>query len=301
MKKVAVLTGASSGMGRASIMPLSKAGFELVLAARRIEILNDLVKEVEAQGGKAIAVQTDLEDEDSTRNLFDTAMDAHGRIDAMINVAGYTFAIPGEYVSRDLLRKFHEINCFAPVQLMTLAAPVMRAQGSGRIITVTSAAAYFGGHFAGPYNASKSSCELFCDTLRAELSNFNIQVSTVVAGNIRTPMWKSTPEGTRQHVPWDDSNPYRNMLYRGAELAEETIRKVGKPPKVIADCILHAATAKRPKPRYFQPIDAKIQAFVLGRMIPVRLSGFIANRILNKKAQKTEFVVNLPDDDSFSR
>ena len=161
MKKVAVLTGASSGMGRASIMPLSKAGFELVLAARRIEILNDLVKEVEAQGGKAIAVQTDLEDEDSTRNLFDTAMDAHGRIDAMINVAGYTFAIPGEYVSRDLLRKFHEINCFAPVQLMTLAAPVMRAQGSGRIITVTSAAAYFGGHFAGPYNASKSSCELF--------------------------------------------------------------------------------------------------------------------------------------------
>ena len=300
MKKVAVLTGASSGMGRASIMPLAKAGFELVLAARRVEILNALVKEVEAQGGKAMAVQTDLLDEDSTKNLFDTAMDCHGRVDAMINVAGDTFPLPGEFVSRDLLRRMHEINSFAPIQLMTLAAPVMRAQGGGRLITVTSAAAYFGGHFAGFYNASKSSCEMFCDTLRMELRRFNIRVSTVVAGNIRTPMWAHTAQKTRDSMKWDDSNPYKDMLLRGAELAEDSIRKVGKPPGVIADCILHAATAKRPKPRYYKPIDSKIQSLVLGRIVPVELAVLIANRVLSKKPKKTEFTIDLPDDDCFS-
>lgn len=295
MTKVAILTGASSGIGRASIMPLSNAGFDLVLAARRIERLNDLVKEVEAQGGKAMAVQTDLYEEDSTQNLFDKAMEAHGRVDVLVNVAGDNTIIPAEYVTRDMIRQMHEINSFAPIHLMTLAAPVMRKQGGGRMITVTSAASFSGGPLAGPYNSSKASVERFIDTIRAEVRNFNIWVSSVISGSVKTPMWKTGPENTRKCVKLDDANPYTNMMLRGAELGEGTINNQAKGPEVIADCILHAATAKRPKARYFVPFDSKIQC-LLGRIVPVEILISIGNRLLGKEAKKTDFVINLPDD-----
>ena len=89
------------------------------------------------------------------------------------------------------------------------------------MITVTSAASFFGGHFAGPYNSSKASVERFIDTIRAELRNFSIRVSSVVSGAIKTPMWKTGPENTKEHVNLDESNPYTNMMLRGAELGEE--------------------------------------------------------------------------------
>jgi NAD(P)-dependent dehydrogenase (short-subunit alcohol dehydrogenase family) len=295
MNKVVILTGASSGMGRASILPLLRAGFDLVLAARRIELLNVLVKEVESQGGKAIAVETDLRDEGDTERLFKTAMETCGRIDVLINVAGDNIIIPGEYVTRDMIRSIHEVNTFAPIQLMSLATPVMRAQGGGRIINVTSAASFFGGPFSGPYNASKASLERFTDTLRIEVRKFNIRVSSVISGNIKTPMWANAQINTRQTVNLDSSNPYTEMLLRGAELGEKTINTVAKGPEVIAKSILHAATAKRPKARYFVPFDSFMQCLI-GRLLPAEVAVYAANKVLAKKPKKTDFVMDLPDD-----
>jgi NAD(P)-dependent dehydrogenase (short-subunit alcohol dehydrogenase family) len=171
----------------------------------------------------------------------------------------------------------------------------MRKQGGGRIINVTSAASFFGGPFSGPYNASKASIERYTDTMRIEVRKFNIRVSSVISGNIKTPMWVNTQVNTREAVKMDDSNPYRSMLLRGAELGEETINKVAKDPEVIARCILHAATAKRPKARYYAPFDSFMQCF-LGRAIPAELPVFIANILLGRKPQKTEFIINIPDD-----
>lgn len=294
MNKVAILTGASSGMGRASIMPLIRAGFDLVLGARRIEVLQDLVREVERQGGKAIAVQTDLLDEGSTRNLFDTAMEVHGRVDALVNVAGDNIIIPAEYVTREMIRKLHEINVFAPAQLMSLAAPVMRNQGGGRIINVTSAASFFASPFSGPYNASKASLERFTDTMRIEVRKFGIRVSSVISGNVKTPMWVYAPANTLREIKFDESNPYASMLLKGAEHAEKAL-KIAKGPDVIAACIVHAATARRPKARYHVPFDSRLACFT-GRALPAEIPVYVVNKILARTPQKTEFVLNVPED-----
>ena len=180
MKKVILLTGASSGIGYQTAESLAKEGHVVYGAARRTEKMETLKQ----FGVKPMYL--DVTDEESIKSAIDTIIGNEGRIDVLINNAGYGSYGAIEDVEINEARRQFEVNLFGLARLVQLVLPHMRKQKSGRIINVSSMGGRMTSYFGGWYHATKYALEAFSDALRMEVSDFGIDVSLIEPGLIKT-------------------------------------------------------------------------------------------------------------------
>lgn len=274
-ERVAIVTGASSGIGEATAHCLAKAGFSVVLAARRADLLDRIVSEIKAGGAKAMSVPTDLSDAEQTSALVRTTLDVFGRVDVLVNNAGYGPPFALEQMDRTAMRHVFDVNLLSGMQLIAELAPIMRGQGGGRIINISSLTRYVGAPLAASYAATKGGMEAMTACMRLELSPWNIQLSLIVPGFVDTPTFDKSREAGL-HLRDDPSNPYRNLMTDLDEFASDQL-KSAVPPEDVGKAVVEAATARSPKTRYFVPKSARTAARMFG-ILPERT----ADRLLLK-------------------
>lgn len=275
---VAIVTGASSGIGAASARCLAAAGFRVVLAARRAAELERIAKEIEAAGGKALPIPVDLADATETRALVTATMEHHARIDVLVNNAGYGPAAANEQLSRDDLRHAFEVNLLAALQLAGGVAPIMRTQGRGRIINMGSLAAAIPAPLAVAYSATKAGLEVATRGLRLELEPFGIDVVQIVPGFVDTPTFDKS-RAASESLRADLANPYRQRMIDLDAFAQSNM-KHALAPEAIGRIVLRAATARRPKPRYYAPASARWQSMIFG-VLPEGIAHRMLRRVYN--------------------
>jgi NADP-dependent 3-hydroxy acid dehydrogenase YdfG len=189
--KVALVTGASSGIGEATAFALAQAGAVVAVAARRADRLAGLVGRIEAAGGKALALAGDMAKQDDAVGVVDETVRQLGRIDILINSAGIMEPSGIEGGSLDLYRKNIDINLMGTVYTCHAAIPHMLRQGVGDIINISSLAGRKGGPATSAYSASKHAVNSMTDGLRQEVGDRNIRVSILMPGATRTEVGDS--------------------------------------------------------------------------------------------------------------
>lgn len=225
-EQVVVVTGASSGIGRASALAFGKRGARVVLAARNLEALETLAQEIEAGGGQAHVLVTDVAEWDQVQRLADEAVERFGRIDTWLNDAGINEHASVEDMTVEEIGRIIQVNLMGQVHGMKAALGVMRRQRSGTIINMGSAASSRAVPLHAAYVASKHAVAGFTDSLRMELmhENMPINVTLIQPGFIDTPLFlnaRSKLGGQSRPIP---------PIYA---------------PEVVADAILFAAQHRR--------------------------------------------------------
>jgi len=272
--RVIIVTGASSGIGEATARRLAREGAAVVLAARRQERVRRLAEEIAAAGGRALAVPTDITVEADRHRLIERTMDAYGRLDALINNAGYGQRGPLECVPLEDIRRNFETNLFALIALTQQVIPILRAQGNGRIVNVSSVAGRIARPFSAVYDATKHALEAISDGLRGELAPFGIRVIVIEPGFIRTEFLQVATEVSRS--AWERAHPYAPVLADLDRWYERWQRWAGRPEDVAA-VIVRALTDARPRPRYAVPGHARL-LLALKRWIPDSLWDALMHR-----------------------
>jgi NAD(P)-dependent dehydrogenase (short-subunit alcohol dehydrogenase family) len=184
--RVTVVTGASSGIGEACALGYAKAGAKVVLAARRKERLDALVERIEADGGEALAVQTDVTSEADVANLFKQAVDRFGTVDILINNAGFADSTPIEDMTLEMWDKMIATNLTSAFLCSREAFRIMKPQGHGRIINVGSISARVPRENSPAYTASKYGLDGLTHALAVDGRNSNVAVSQFNPGIVAT-------------------------------------------------------------------------------------------------------------------
>jgi NAD(P)-dependent dehydrogenase (short-subunit alcohol dehydrogenase family) len=253
-KKVALITGASSGMGKAFARALLAEGLTVYTAARRLELMEDL-----ASLG-AIPLKMDVTKEDEVEAAVRQIEQAQGGVDILINNAGFGLYGAMEDCTLDEARYQFEVNLFGMARLTRLLLPGMRARRSGRIINMSS----MGGKIYTPlgswYHATKHAVEGWSDCLRIELKPFHIDVVVIEPGIIATEF------GDVMVAPMlerSGSGPYGKLAQAVANSMKPTAKgKVGSDPQVIVRLLLKAVRARQPRTRYSGGQYARLLMFV---------------------------------------
>ena len=192
-----VITGATSGIGRETALEFAKAGARVVVAGRREERLQELVALIEARGGEALGVKTDVAEEAQVEALMAAAIGRFGRIDTLVNNAGVGIAAKFAEQSIEDFRRVMEINFWGAVHACKAAVPQMKAQaGGGVIINVSSIFGKRGMPFETAYCASKFALAGFSESLRVELMSEGIDVSTIFPGAVKTEIFEAAANQT---------------------------------------------------------------------------------------------------------
>lgn len=251
MKKIALITGASSGIGNEVALKLIDEGYTVYGAARRTELMNDIVE----KGGTALYLN--LFDEKSIEECVNTIISKENKIDLLINNAGYGLGGGIEDISIEDAKKQFEVNVFGMIKIIQLVLPSMRKQKSGMIINVASMAGRFSSPFTGWYHASKYSVEALSDALRLEVEPFGIKVVIVEPGLIKTDWGIIHSKNIRK---FSGNSEYSKYAKIAADYFEKSYGKKGSitKPTVISDLIIKIAKKKHPKPRYTKGKNAKI-------------------------------------------
>jgi NAD(P)-dependent dehydrogenase (short-subunit alcohol dehydrogenase family) len=189
--KVVLITGASAGIGLATARRFAAEGAKVVLAARRGVILENAVNELRQNGCSALAVATDMRDPVQVKHLVDDAAAEFGRIDVVINNAGQSVAGAIASLSLDDFRQVMELNVYAPVYLMQLVIPLMRQNGGGMIVNISSMVSKMSIPGLGGYASTKAALNLISDTARGELAADHIRVVTVYPKTTETDFGKN--------------------------------------------------------------------------------------------------------------
>lgn len=265
--KVALVTGASSGIGEATVLKLIAGGYTVYAAARRVDRMRVL-----ANAG-AIILGMDVRDEASMQAGIRKIIAQSGRIDVLVNNAGYGSYGAVEDVSLDEARAQFDVNVFGAVRLIQLVLPQMRAQRSGSIVNITS----MGGKIHTPlgawYHGTKFALEAISDCLRMEVQPFGINVVVIEPGGIKTE-WAGI--AADKLIDVSGAGVYAGQASAMAEsMIGEASRKRQSPPELIADTIARAVGAHRPKTRYAVGFGAKPMIFMRRLLSDRAFDGFM--------------------------
>lgn len=193
-QKVVLITGCSSGIGRALAHEFYRAGYSVIATARRLEMLQPLVDL------GVIAKELDVTNSGQIQFVLNEIQQEQQRLDVLVNNAGYGLFAPLLDVSVDQLAQQFETNLFAPLQLIQAAAPMMRSQKSGLIINIGSISGIIPTPFSGAYASSKAALHCLSDVLRMELAPFGIQVMTVQPGAIQSGFGAAARQRTEENL-----------------------------------------------------------------------------------------------------
>ncbi|HEU4386967.1 MAG TPA: SDR family NAD(P)-dependent oxidoreductase [Blastocatellia bacterium] len=281
-RQIVIITGASAGIGAATARRLAGAGARVVLSARRYDRLEALKLEIEAAGGSAMIVPGDVTSPQDRAWLVSEAVREYGRIDALVNNAGFGQRGPIEMVPVDNIRANFETNLFSLIALTQLVIPIMRKQHSGRIVNISSVAGRIARPLSSVYDATKHALEAVSDGLRGELAPFGIQVVVIEPGFILTEFLEAANEVSKPVL--ENAGPYAPFFADYQQTAQRGMRIAGK-PEDISELVVRALAAKRPRIRYAAPRHANIALF-LKRVLPERLFDYVLNRMMNISAER---------------
>ena len=273
LSRAVLVTGCSSGIGRATAERLARGGWTVYASARRLEALEGLED--------CRLLQLDVTDDASMRAAVERIEQEEGAIGVLVNNAGYSQSGAVESVSLDEARRQFETNVFGLARLTQLVLPGMRGQGWGRIVNVSS----MGGRLTFPgggwYHASKHAVEALSDALRFEVQGFGIDVVVIEPGLIRT----SFAEAAVGSIEQDDGPYARFNAAVGAATAgayeNRLARSLGGGPDSVAKAIEKAVTAKRPRTRYRVTPSAGL-FITLRRLLPDRAWDALVGRTYPK-------------------
>jgi len=269
-KPIALITGATSGIGEATAYRLQDRGYSVFAVGRNPAALDNL----RSRGLQARAL--DVTDEAAVAQLVEELNTDHGGVDVLVNSAGYPLPCPLEQVALSELRHLFETNVVATLHLSQLVLPGMRTRGFGRIVTIGSTGGRFTSPGAGAYHVVKYGVEALSLSLGAEVAQFGVRVVLIDPTGVRTPFVTSQFD-TVHNYPDDD--PYGEFKRRYAE----TTRRLTKTPGTMVDAdtvaraVVRAVQAKNPKPRYI--VGASGKASVLARVL---LSDRMWDRVMMK-------------------
>jgi short-subunit dehydrogenase len=253
-KKVALITGASSGIGESAAILLQNAGFKVYGAARRV----DKMKGLEEKGITTISL--DITKEESIVTCVNTIIAKDGRIDVLVNNAGYGSFGAVEDVSMEEARRQFDVNIFGLARLTQLVLPKMREHKYGKIVNISSMGGKMYTPFGAWYHATKYALEGWSDCLRIEVKPFGIDVIIVEPGGIKTPWGIIAAENLKKT---SGKGAYAAAANKSAEgtakmYSSDQLTK----PEVIGKTILKAVTVRKPKTRYAKGYMAKTSIFM---------------------------------------
>jgi NAD(P)-dependent dehydrogenase (short-subunit alcohol dehydrogenase family) len=268
LTKTALVTGASSGIGRACAVRLSRSGWRVLAAVRRPGDAPEGTDEV-------LLDVTDAE-------MIRAGAERVDELDGLVNNAGIALAIPLEFVPLDELRRQLEINVIGQVAVTQALLPALR-RGPGRVVNMSSIAGKSALPFLGPYAASKHALEALSDVLRLELRPWGIDVIVIEPGSIATPIWTRSAAAADDIVarlPREAAERYGARMAAFRRLAAERGAK-GAPVATVAVAVERALTASSPRPRVLVGSDAFVRAVF--ESLPVRLRDRLLERVLFRR------------------
>ncbi len=250
-----IVTGASSGIGEATVRRLLKADANVVLFARRAPRLQALAHEVDPTGAHTLCVAGDLTSESDRERLVVETGARFGPIYGLVNNAGFGQRGPIEQVSLDAIRRNFETNVFGLLGLTQRVAPLLRAQGRGRIVLIGSVAGRLARPMSSVYDATKHALEAFADGLRGELKPFGIHVALVRPGFILTEFVTAADAVSSDVV--ENPGPYAPYVasFRGGT---RKLHSIAGAPDDVAKVIEHALASTSPKSHYSTPKHARV-------------------------------------------
>ena len=253
MAKVALITGASSGIGYATALELKKLGFTVYGAARRVEKMAGLLE----RGIKTIAL--DVTDEASMKACVDSILKQEGQIDVLVNNAGYGSYGAIEDVPMEEARRQVEVNLFGLARMSQLVLPHMRDRGYGKIVNISSMGGKIWTPFGGWYHATKFAVEGLSDCLRMEVKSFGIDVIVIEPGGVASE-WGNIAEDNLMKA--SGSSAYGEAARKTAEATKKAYAGNVTKPEAIAKCIGKAVTVRKPKTRYLLGMGAKPMVYM---------------------------------------
>ncbi len=273
----ALITGASTGIGRATALHLARAGWS-VFAGVRDPLAGERLA-AEAPGGRVVALQLEVTDPAQLEQArVRIEQEAGGRLDALINNAGIAIGGPLELIAAEDLRHQFDVNVLAQVAVTRELLPALR-RARGKIVFVSSIGGRVAMAFTAPYAASKHAIEAVADALRVELHNSAIQVALVEPGSVVTPIWdKGRAQGDSVHVPPELAAQYGHVPAAMDKVLEDTARR-GVPAEQVAATIAGALAARRMKARYVIGRDARAM-LLARRLLPDLVFDRLARRAL---------------------
>jgi NAD(P)-dependent dehydrogenase (short-subunit alcohol dehydrogenase family) len=267
-EKIALVTGSSSGIGLLTAVELALNGYRVVATMRNLESRGRLEEAAQKAGvrDRLDLRRLDITEFDSLPGAVDAIVRDHGHIDVLVNNAGFSVAGFAEDMTLDELRRQLETNFFGNVAMTKALLPVMRAQKSGHIITVTSVAGRVGQPMLSAYSASKYALEGWSESLRIETHSLGIRVSLVEPGAYDTDIWERNVVIAKGAL--DPASPNKERSQRFAEFVKKNA-KHRRDARDVAKLIVRIAQKPNPKLRYLIGGDAKLQVW-LKRIVPWR-------------------------------
>jgi NAD(P)-dependent dehydrogenase (short-subunit alcohol dehydrogenase family) len=261
-EKIALITGSSSGFGLLTSIELAKAGFLVVATMRDLGRRGALDRAAAAAGVKLDIRQLDVTNFDAIPGFVDQLLQGYGRLDVLVNNAGFAVAGFAEDIRLEELRLQFETNFFAVVALTKAVLPAMRRQRSGHIIQLSSISGLHGAVTVSSYSASKHALEGWSESLRMEVNPLGIKVVLVEPGAFQTDIW------TRGAVMGKEATKDSSPNFQRSLRMRETVQKIPKAdPVAVARLITAIAKDPNPKMRYLAGRDAKIQ-LAMKRILP---------------------------------
>jgi NAD(P)-dependent dehydrogenase (short-subunit alcohol dehydrogenase family) len=273
----ALITGSSSGIGRASAIALATAGWTVFAGVRDMAVGEELART--SLAGRIHALQLDVTDAaqiESARVMVE--QEAAGSLDALVNNAGVGLSGPLELIPEADLRGLFDVNLFGQIAVTRALLPALR-RARGRIVLVSSVGGRVALGFSAPYGASKHAVEAVGDALRVELYSSGVQVALVEPGSMKTPIWeKNRVEAERMKIPPELSEEYGWVPAAMVRALRKTAER-GVPAERVAKTIARALVAPRMKSRYVVGRDARAM-LLARRVLPDHLFDRIVRRSL---------------------
>lgn len=252
-QKVAVVTGSSSGIGLETAIHLAKNGFKTYATMRNTSKSDTIKQRSQSENLPIEILQLDVTDEASVKNAIKTITEKEGRIDVLVNNAGYALLGAVEDLSTEEIKDQFDTNVYGPYRTVREVLPTMRKQKDGRIITISSIAGFMGMPIGSAYVASKFAVEGFTESLRHEVSQFGIHACVVEPGAIKTHIMEGSPIAKKA----TENSAYAEITQAIGQAMGDMLKNQASPPSVVAEAVLEAATSENPETRYVAGEDAK--------------------------------------------
>jgi NADP-dependent 3-hydroxy acid dehydrogenase YdfG len=240
--KVAAITGASAGIGEATALALAAEGAAVALGARREERLRDLAQRIESDGGRALAIEVDVADEASAQAFIERTNSELGSLDVLVNNAGVMLLGPIEGADLEQWRRMVDVNVLGLLYCTHAALPLMREQGGGTIVNLSSVAGRFANAGSGVYNLTKFGVGAFSEALRQEAVDAKIRVVVVEPGFVATEL-----QGHNEGAVLETIEKMRDRIgdvLQAEDIAEGIRWAVTRPPHMSVNEILIRPTGQ---------------------------------------------------------
>jgi NAD(P)-dependent dehydrogenase (short-subunit alcohol dehydrogenase family) len=251
---VAVVTGSSSGIGLAASLALAKNGYLTYATMRNLAKQDSIQAVAEKEHLPVRTVQLDVTDENSVKNAIQSILSESGRIDLLVNNAGYGMTGAFEDIGMDEIKSLYETNVLGVILVTQAVLPIMRKQGSGRIINISSGAGRIGYPGGSAYVSSKFALEGLSESMAFEVEQFGIKTVLVEPGFIRTNFAENIVTAKKAQDP---NSPYSQTMMQMKSSSHRRMIENAPDADLVASVIVEAATAKEPNLRYLAGKDVQ--------------------------------------------